>query len=213
MFRRWIDDTDRQALASAASYVESLSAVELVVTVRRRSRVWPHVPFVAAAIAAWATLAVMMFSAPAFALWSFLVDPFIIGAAVGWAAGLAPSAIRWVVPSAARRKAVDADANGTFVERRVHGTRGRTGVLVYCALGERMAVVVADTAVVAAVAPSRLAAWRDQIERAMARGASPTADAIAAMAPVFAAALPRLDDDVNELPDGVDDDADESVRP
>jgi putative membrane protein len=206
MFRRWAADADRQALAGAVSYVESLSAVELVVTVRRRSRSWPHVPFVAAALAAWTTLAVMMFSAPAFALWSFLVDPFVIGAAVGWAAGLPLSLTRWLTPSAARRKAVNTDANSAFVERRAHGTRGRTGVLVYCALGERMAAVVVDAAVAAAVAPSRLAAWRDEIERALGRGASPTADAIGAMAPVFAAMLPRLDDDVNELPDGVEHD-------
>ena len=204
MFRRWLDDAERQAFAHAVSYVESLSAVELAVTVRRRSRDWVHVPLVAAAIAAWATLAIMLFSAPAFPLWSFLVDPFVIGTAVGWTAGLAPSLIRWTTTPAARRRAVTASANGAFVERRVHATRGRTGVLVYCALGERMAAVVVDTAVAAAVTPSRLTSWRDQIEGAMSRGGVPTADAIAAMAPVFAAVLPRLHDDVNELADEVE---------
>jgi putative membrane protein len=212
MFRRWADDAGRQALTSAVSYVESLSAVELVVTVRRRSRVWPHVPFAAAAIGAWTTLAVMLFSAPAFALWSFLVDPFVVGAAVGWAASRSPSLARRVIPSTMRRNAVDADANNAFVQRRMHRTRGRTGVLVYCAIGERMAAVVADAAVVTAVTPSRLAVWRDQIERAISRGALPTAEAIAAMAPVFAAALPRLDDDVNELTDTVEQDDDWSKR-
>lgn len=213
MFRPWLADADRHAFAHAVSHVESLSAVELVVVVRRRSRVWGHVPLIAGAIGAWATLAVMLYSAPIFALSSFLIEPFALGVVLGWAAGRVPWLIRLLTPRAARRTAVIAAANNVFLERGVHGTRGRTGVLVYCALAERMAAVVADTAVVTAVAPARLVAWRDQIEQALARGASPAADAIAAMAPVLAAALPRLPGDENELADDVDVELDRGSRP
>ena len=196
--RSWRADIDKQAITNAVSHIESLSAIELVVVVRRRSRAWPHIPFIVGGLAVWITLALMLFTAPAFSLASFLV-----GAIVGWAASRISEMIRWLTPSSARRRAVDAAANDTFVARRVHGTRRRTGVLVYCALGERMASVVVDAGVATAVAPDRLGAWRDQIGAAIGHGPHAVANAVAAMAPVFAAALPRLHDDENELADAV----------
>ena len=208
----WLDDAGERALVEATSYVESVSAVELVVAVRRRARSWARVPIVAASTAAWATLAIMMYSAPTFPLWSFLVDPFVIGGAVAWAASVTPSTVRWLTSKATRRAAAIEAARATFVMRRVHETRGRTGVLVYCALAERIAVVIADSGASGAVAPSRLAAWEADIETAMARGASATAEVIATMAPVFAAVLPRRADDVNELGDVLEHDFDRSAR-
>ena len=201
--RPWRADTDRQAITNAVSHIESLSAVEVVVVVRRRSRAWLHIPVIAGGVAVWVTLALMMFTAPSFSLASFLVDPFLVGAIAGWAASRVSELIPWLTPSAVRRRAVDTAANDTFVARRVHGTRRRTGVLVYCALGERMASVVVDTGVATAVAPDRLGAWRDQIETAIRQGPRSTGTAIAAMTPVFAATLPRLHDDENELVDAV----------
>jgi putative membrane protein len=212
MFRPWLDDSGRRELTEAVSYVESVSAVELVVSVRGRAGSWPHVGIVTGLIAAWVALAFMLFSAPVFPLWSFLVDPFVIGVVAGWVAHRSLAPIRWLIPAAARRAAVDGAASAAFVARRVHGTRGRTGVLIYCALAERMTAIIADTGVAAAVAPERIAAWRDQIERAVSSGAPATAAAIAAMAPVFAAAAPRMADDVNELADAVEQDVEGSSR-
>jgi putative membrane protein len=211
MFRSWLDESGRQELAQAVSYVESVSAVELVVIVRRRARSWPQAGIVTGLIAAWVTLAFMLFTATVFPLWSFLVDPFIVGTAAGWLAHRSLAPIRWMTSTATRRTAVDRAAGATFVERRVHATRARSGVLVYCALAERQAAVVADTGVAAAVAPERLAAWRDQIERALSNGAPATAAAIAAMAPVFSAAMPRMADDANELADPIEQDVDGGV--
>ena len=212
MFAPWLDDSGRQKLAEAVSYVESVSAVELVVSVRRRARAWPHVGILTGVIAAWVTLAFMLFSASVFPLWSFLVDPFVIGVAAGWIAHRSLAASRWLTPAVARRRAVDGAASAAFVARRVHGTRGRTGVLVYCALAEQMTAIIADTGVAAVVAPERIDAWRAQIERAMRGGARPTAAAIAAMAPVFAAAAPRMAEDDNELADPIEQDVESGIR-
>jgi putative membrane protein len=124
-----------------------------------------------------------------------------------------PSLVRWLTPAAVLRRAVTTAANATFVERRVHDTRGRTGVLVYCALAERMTDVVVDRSVAHAIPAATLRQWRDQIERSMTGGAHATADAIAAIAPRLAAALPRLADDENELADAVHHDLDGSAWP
>ena len=205
MFRPWLDDSGRRSLADAVSYIESVSAVELIVSVRGRARSWPHIGIVTGLIAACHGC-FMLFSAAVFPLWSFLVDPFVIGAAAGWVAHRSLAPIRWLIPAATRRAAVDRAASAVFVDKGAHGTRGRTGVLVYCALAERMTAIIADTGVAAAVAPERIEAWRDQIERAVHSGAPATAAAIAAMAPVFAAAAPRMADDINELADAVEQD-------
>ena len=85
-------------------------------------------------------------------------------------------------------------------------------MLVYCALAERMAVVVADTQVLKAVPTASLAAWERDITRAVARGGIATADAIQSSASLFAAALPRSRDDVNELADSVEHDLNGSPR-
>jgi putative membrane protein len=201
MLRPWLTDSGRQVLTEAVAHIESLSAVELLVVVRRRARAWPHVPWLAGNAAAWVLLAAMLFSAPVFPLWSFLVFPPLLGAIVGWAAGRLSAPIRWLTRPSTRRAAVQASAGHTFVSRGVHGTRGRTGVLVYCALGERMVAVVADTGVLAAVPAATLSGWETRIEQALGRSASHAADVVASLAPVFASALPRLMDDLNELPD------------
>jgi putative membrane protein len=157
-------------------------------------------------------LAAMLFSAPVFPLWSFLIYPLVIGLTLGWAVGRLPAPIRWLTPISTRRAAVQASAHHTFVARGVHATRGRTGILVYCALSERMVAVVADTGVLTAVPAATLANWATQIEQALGRSAAHAADAVAALAPVFAGALPRLADDVNELVDEVGSDREEGPR-
>lgn len=212
MRQRWLDATGEDALNAAVSRIEATSSVEVVIAVRRRARAWLHIPFLAGAGALWLTLVVMMFSDPAFALWSFVVDPFVIGALMAWAAAAIPSLVRWLTPEETRRRAVRAAAYAAFVEKRVHHTKNRTGVLVYCALAERIAMVVADREVDTALPAGTLGDWEARIEAALPRGAKAVAETIAAMSPRFSAALPRLDGDANELPDLVEHDVDWTAR-
>jgi putative membrane protein len=212
MSRIWLDDRAQRALLAAVAQIESASAIEVAIAIRRSARAWPHVPLIVAVAAAWATLAFMLFGDPAFALPAFLIDPLLVGAFAGWAATRFAGPVRWLTPAAARRTAAVAAARAAFVERRVHSTRGRTGVLLYCALAERTAVVVADTGVETAVPASALAEWERRIDRALSSGGVATADAVAAMAPAFAAAFPRGGDDVNELQDAIEHDIDRRPR-
>lgn len=209
---RWLDEPAQGALAKAVAAVEGTSAVELVVAVRRSARRWPHVPFAVGAVTAWAALAFMMYSDHAFAIASFLIDPVLAGVLGGLIATVVPPLVRWLTPASIRRRAVITAARATFVERGLHHTRGRTGVLVYCALTEGMAAIVVDTAVVAAVPAATLSARERAIDTAIRQGGIAAADAIAALAPVLAAALPRAADDLNELPDAIDHDLERRPR-
>lgn len=204
----WLDEPARRALRDAVLAVERGSAAELVIAVRRRARRWPHVPLIAGIVGGWTALAFMLFSRHVFGLAAILIDPVLVGGAVGLAATLAPWLVRALTPARVRRRAVEAAARATFVERGVHHTRARTGVLVYCALTEGMAVIVADIGVGAAVPAATLAALTVTVDQAVGRGGAATGAAVAALAPVLAAALPRGADDVNELADALDHDLD-----
>jgi uncharacterized membrane protein len=171
MSRQWLDERAEGAFTAAVAQIEEASGIELAIAIRRSARSWPHVPFLVGIAAAWTTRAFMLFSEPAFTLASFLVDPLLAGAAVGSAATVVSPLVRWLTPNARRRRAVDAAARATFVERSVHRTRGRCGVLVYCALTERQAAVVPDVGVAAGVPAATLAGWERNITSAVARGA------------------------------------------
>jgi putative membrane protein len=203
---RWLDDAARRRLAEAVTAIEAASAVEVRVAVRRASRAWPHVPLTVGALTAWAALAFMLYADHAFATLSFLLDPVVAGVLGGLASTVAPQLVRWLTPRAIRRRAVLADARATFVELGVHHTRGRTGVLIYCALAERMVALVVDGAIATAIPAETLAAREATIARALPAGGPATAAAIADLAALLGAALPRAADDVNELPDAVDHD-------
>lgn len=96
-------------------------------------------------------------------------------------------------------------AQHVFFDSRVHHTAGRTGVLIYISLFERMAAVIADQAVLDKLGQPALAEMRDHLVEALKT--QPTADALCAaiqaagqrLAPV----LPRQVDDVNELSDAL----------
>lgn len=203
---RWLDEPVQRAFTEAVLDIERGSAAEVVIAVRRSARRWPHVPLAVGALAAWAALGFMLYASHPFSLTAIWFDPFVAGALVGAATLLAPGLVRLLTTRAMRRRAVEEAARAAFVARGVHHTRGRTGVLVYCALSERVAVVVADDGVLRTVDAE---AWRratDAIDAALPAGGLATAAAIRALAPLLTAAVPRGADDVNELPDAVDHD-------
>ena len=204
MARRPFDDHDRHTLGDAVAYVESVSAVELVVVMRPAAPAWPHAGWLAGVAAAWAVLALLLFSPPAFRLWSFLLDPVLAGGVIGWLVHRFPGTARWITPRDTRRRLVQKAAEHAFLSRRVHDTRSRTGVLVYAAIADGLVTVIGDTGVLDVVTAGRLDGWRVRIEAALPQGPRAIAAALAAMAPVFAAALPRCHDDRNELPNLVD---------
>jgi uncharacterized membrane protein len=205
--RGFLDDAARTAFADAVTAIESTSAAEVVVAVRTRTRVWLHVHVVAGLVAAWASLGFMLYSEHRFGLVAFLVDPAIAGVLVGLASTLSVTLVRVMTPAAVRRRAVVQAARATFYERGVHHTVNRTGFLVYVALYEGMAALVADDGVVRAVAPATWEKHAGAVDAAVVRGGVATATALRALAPILATALPRHVEDVNELPDALDEGA------
>ena len=109
----------------------------------------------------------------------------------------------WLTPASTQRRRVRARALAAFrlgAERR---TVGRTGVLLYLSVAERMAELIADEAVHGRTDPD---AWAEAMAALVDRAADGrTADgmvaAVEAIAPVLAAAAPKTDGNPNELSD------------
>lgn len=204
MGARFLDAEARAAFKQAIEAVENASAVEVVVAVRRRSHRYLHANVVVGALLAFVGLAVMLFADHAFSLPSILVDPFVVALLAGGLVELTPAVKRLLTTPAARRREVDRGARATFVERGVHHTMGRSGLLVYCSWLERQIALVADVGLAQALPEGALGKLEASLTEAMSRGGAAVARALAASADQMATALPHSDDDINELPDDID---------
>lgn len=108
-----------------------------------------------------------------------------------------------LVPKSTRRRRVRRRAVDLFKVGAEARTTGRTGILIYVSLGERMAEIVADEGIHAKVAEE---AWGAAMAALIAevrqgRVADGMVAAVGQVGAILAAHLPRADDDVDELPD------------
>jgi putative membrane protein len=202
MARPFLTDRTKEALLTASRAVEARSAAEVVVAVRDRSGSYLHADLTAAIVAANLVLFFQLFSPWEFSLVLIQIAPTGAGLLVGLATSINPWARRALTPRRMRETMVRTAARATFVEKGVGGTRERTGILVYVSVLERTAEVVADVGVSRAVPADSWAAATARVAEA-ARGGDgvAVAAAVAALADILVTALPRAQDDVNELTD------------
>jgi putative membrane protein len=202
----FLDAAARIAFASAIEDIERGSAAEVVVAVRRRSAAYLHANLAIGAAAAIAGLAAMLFSAHVFALSSILVDPFVVGGIAGVVVELLPGVKRGLSPRAMRRREVLRAARATFVERGIHRTRDRSGLLVYISWLEREVALVGDAGIERVLSDDARTEAARALTTAMPAGGAAVARELARLAPALAAGLPCRADDTNELPDAIDSD-------
>jgi putative membrane protein len=203
---KFLDAAARTAFGRAIEAIEQVSAAEVVVAVRRRSAPYLHANVAIGVAVAIAGLAAMLFSAHVFALTSILIDPFVVGGAAGAVTELLPTVKRLLSPRAMRQREVLRAARATFVERGVHRTRDRSGILVYISWLEREVAVVVDAGIERALPAEIHADAVRSLTAAIPGGGAVVARQLERFAPALASAMPRRDDDVNELPDAIDSD-------
>lgn len=203
--RSWLDDAARKRFAETIAAVEAKTSAEVVVTVKERSSSYRHVDLAVGAVFALAVLVVYIYAPLVFD--DALAVPSVVLAYVGGA--LLASALdlpkRLLVGAKERRSLVTAAARAAFVEQGIATTRDRTGILVYVSLLENAVAIVTDIGVdPRAMGESWSVAVR-RLEDCAATGAAPGAftEALLGLGEPLALALPRRDDDVNELPDDV----------
>lgn len=204
MGARFLDDAARAAFKRAIETIENASAVEVVVAVRRQSDAYVHAHAIVGALVAFATLAITLFAPHDFSLLAILADPFLLGIGGVGVAHLLPGVKRALTPKYVRRAAVERAARSVFVERGVHVTTGRSGLLVYISWLEREVALVADVGLAAALPDDALQVASRDLSSAVSQGGSAVARFLEALAPQMGKAMVHRDDDVNELPDSID---------
>lgn len=183
--------------------VEALTSAEIVVAVRERSGSYRDIDYLVGFVAAALTLALVVFH-PA-ELNEDLFPLEVVGVFVCVAVA---SSQLWAVKSRLvraprRRDAVDLGAASQFYHGKIATTRDRSGILVYVSVFERMVALLPDVGVPASL-DATLTEARRALEAALARGdIDDFARQLEALGPSLAEALPRAEDDVNELSDEV----------
>ena len=189
-------------MIAAVREAESLTSAEFVVVVRRQAD--PHWGAAALTgfVTATATLIVLLFAETEFATHFIPVD-----LALAFVAGvvlfrLVPFASRLLVLPQHRQWAAQRAAKAAFYDLGISKTRDRTGVLIFLAMAERVAVILEDVGLnTKAVGTS----WSSAVAAAQAGIASNDSEAITkalvAMGSSLGVKYPRKEDDENELPD------------
>jgi putative membrane protein len=206
MARPFLTDATKQALSGAVRTVEAASSAELVVAVRPSSGYFLHADLLIGLAIAFAVLAFQLWSPWTFGLAWFVVDPLIAAAVGALISSRSPALRRLLTPAAVRRRQVETAARSVFVEKRIHRTSGRTGILLYISLLEREAALVVDLGVEPVTVTE---GWKEAvkgIEEAVRRGEGGPAVArrVEILAAVLSPVLVHRDDDLDELADEVD---------
>ncbi len=206
MGARFLDHEARTAFKQAIEAIEEASSVEVVVAMRRRSASYLHANLMVGIAVVFASLAAMLFSDHPFGLVAILVDPFVVGALAAAAVQLLPGVKRVLTRNATRTHEVANAARATFVERGVHNTMDRSGVLVYISWLEQKIALVADSGVERAFTLEAIAAVERELNAAMPNGGAAVARALETSKTRLAVVMPRRAEDLNELPNAIDDD-------
>jgi putative membrane protein len=201
----FLSEAGKQALLAAVREVEARSAAEVVITIRTHSGRYLHADLLAALLASCGTLAFLLYSPWPVASHFILLDPIVVGLLAGLFSSRTPSVRRWLSSRGLMHEAVEREARATYVDKGVCETRGRTGLLLYVSQLEREAAVVSDRAVSHALGETVFRTRVQALRERIAEGGNALALAawIRELADPLAAALPRSDDDVNELGDEV----------
>lgn len=208
----FVSPASKKRLKRAVEAVEEQSAAEVVVSIKPWSGTYRHVDLLVGATLAFACLAFMLYVER----WAFPLYQFLVGTAVCFGVGTLSSALatpwkRHLVLPGTRRAATALAARARFHDLGVGRTRDRSGILVYVSLFEGRCAVVPDIGVQDRVPAAEWSRLAQTVEEAVARagvgarGVEALAKAIEALGPPLAEALPRREDDVNELADLAED--------
>lgn len=194
-----MDDADRDAIAEAVRRAELQTAGEIVVVIDRAASSYRNVPVMMALTLAlfvpWPLLSMTVMSAQRIFMIQLFCAAVLLGALLWYGRGG-----RFVPGFVKRRRAHEA-ALREFTARGLTRTKGRTGVLLYIALQERYAEVLADSGIDGLVAADT---WRGIIEPLLAaaredRLTEGLIKAVDGVGAVLAQHVPPVPGDVDEL--------------
>ena len=184
--------------------IEEQTCAEVVVSVRRSAERHVVTSLVFGGVVGAIVLVVMLASPQAYDVRTIPLDTLLAFVLAALACHFVPALRRLLTPKARRARAAERAARAAYTELGIAKTKQRTGLLVFVALFERAAVVLADDGVPEAL----LGEPYDAAVSALGRNVD-TLDfeaflaTLAGFGPLLAGVLPRRPDDENELCDQV----------
>jgi putative membrane protein len=200
---RFTDQTARADVAAAIREVESVTSAEIVVAVRPRSGHYRHTDYLVGFALAFVALLVFLFDSHEFSIDWMPLDTLIAFAIGTFFCANVPPVRRLLTSKKLMATNVRTAARAAFVDLGISRTSGRSGILVYASMFEKSVAVVPDIGIDAAVLGPSFSAAVSSLDAAVRRGPSfpDFVAALRSLGPVLSKALPRLEGDVNELPD------------
>ncbi len=175
--------------------LEESTDAEIVVVAAKRSGSYRDVSVASAAGFALVTLLFLLYSPLSFHLFTIPLYLLLLGVGAWWITDRSHAALRLLTRPGRRESQVLEAARAAFVEEAVHGTRSRTGVLVYASELERLVVTVRDLGLDGLVPKS---AWHGvAMKAARLEDLEATLRGIGA---VLAEHVPASDENPNEIP-------------
>ena len=150
------DERFAEAIERAVHEAESKTDSEIIVVAASRSGSYRDLSLAVGAAAALLAVVFLLFSPFEFSPVHIPFDLAIVLALVTWLADRSPFFLRLVASRARKDRQVQDAAAAAFHQEAVHGTRGRTGVLVYVSALENRVEVIPDAGVAARVPQGEL---------------------------------------------------------
>jgi putative membrane protein len=198
--------TDRSfsdAVAEAVRAAERGTMAEIVVVVAARSGSYLDVALIAGAAVAGIALAVAIFAPAVFHPLVVAVEVPVAFGVAAWLVHRSPGLLSWLAPRERARAQVERAAAAHFLAEAVHGTKARSGLLVYVSVLEEHATLVPDLGLQGRV-PAPLWTTVRFADRGDGRRVRTTDDllrGIKAIGGLLRERAPGERGDVNEMPD------------
>lgn len=142
-----------EAVTSTVAEIERDTAAEIVVVAAARSAPYIGAAALVGAAAAWLAVAGCLLMGVVPGVDWLLVELPVVGGLVGWWVHRTPALMRALLPPPRTEASVKQAAAAAFTEELVHGTRQRTGLLVYISGLEKKVCLIADGGIEAVVPP------------------------------------------------------------
>ena len=197
------DKAAKSEVAQAIREIERATAAEVVVAVRPLSGHYRHTDYLVGFVLSFAALLVFLFDSHEFSIDWMPLDTVVAFAVGTFLSASFPPLRRALTSRRLMRANVRSAARATFFDLGIGKTSGRTGILVYVSMFEKCAEVVTDVAIDRAVLGAPFTSAVAALDAALDQGPSfpRFTEALRALGPILGKTLPRLVDDINELPD------------
>ncbi len=202
--KQFLQEEAKVRAVEAIKSIELKTSAEIVVSVRARSGDYRAAAYQFGLCAMGLTLLVLFLIPTPLSVEVILIDALSALLVAIMVALLVPPVLRRLVRRSTREQNSRTMAHALFHEQGIARTSGRNGLLVFVSLFERQCVVATDIGIDEELLGEPWQKLLAELSAAVQKAdLDAFLDALVRMGPILGAAMPRMEDDVNELADEV----------